>query len=261
MPPRIFDLTARQRRRAAPSSFLRQAIADTLIERLELVRRDFSRALLVGEDDRLASWLRARGVETAMVDAGDEALPPELAGFDLAVSPGALDTVNDLPGLLIQIRRALAPDGLFLAALFGAPSLPALRRTTAVADAARGQAVQRIHPLIDARAGGDLLARAGFALPVADIETLDLSYRSLGRLIDDLRAAGATNALAGRHAVTRRWLADAAAAFATMGENGRTRETISILTLTGWAPGPDQPQPARRGSGTASLAAALKPKT
>ena len=163
-----------------------------------------------------------------------------------------------MPGALALIRRALRPDGLFLAAFAGAGSLPRLRRAMRAGEDAQGTgAAPRIHPQIEVRAAGDLLVRAGFALPVADREIVDVLYPSLAELVADLRAMGATNILAqrARRPFTRTGLAAAAADF-----GAGTPERFEIVYLSGWAPAPDQPAPARRGSATASLADALKPR-
>jgi NADH dehydrogenase [ubiquinone] 1 alpha subcomplex assembly factor 5 len=131
------------------------------------------------------------------------------------------------------------------------------------ADEAEGGASPRIHPQIDVRAAGDLLARAGFALPVADTSRIEVRYPSLTRLAGDLRGMGATNILRSRskRPLSRLALAAAAAEFASKaGADGKTAERFEIVNLLAWAPSPDQPKPARRGSGTASLAAALPPR-
>ena len=238
------------------------------MDRLSTVKRDFAEVLDLGCFDagfRLpgARILRADpGFAFARAAAGvqidEDRLPFADHGFDLVVSAGVLDQVNDLPGALTLIRRCLRPDGLFLGAFVGAGALPALRRTLRVAEAERPAA--RLHPQIDVRSAGDLLSRAGFALPVADVETLDVSYRSLARLIDDLRGMAASNILAARSPLTRGALVAAAGAFAEAAdERGRTHERFEIIFLTGWAPDASQPQPARRGSATSSLAAALRP--
>jgi SAM-dependent methyltransferase len=198
------------------------------------------------------------------VEADEDRLPLAEGAFDLVVSIGALDTVNDLPGALILARRALRPDGLFLAAFAGAGSLPRLRAAMLAADAAQGGASPRIHPQIDVRAAGDLLARAGFALPVADAESVTVRFPHLPALVRDLRAMGATNILASRdrRPIGRAGLAAAIADFAAAADpDGKTAERFEILHLSGWAPSPDQPQPARRGSATTSLAEALKPRS
>jgi NADH dehydrogenase [ubiquinone] 1 alpha subcomplex assembly factor 5 len=277
-----FDRRLRRlrRERAAPrfaeSDYLHRLAADELVERLTLVKRDFRRALDLGcAGGYLSGRLRERGLEVVAADSGlgfaraaggvqgdEDRLPFAEESFDLIVSAGALDSVNDLPGALLLIRRALRPDGLFLAALAGAGSLPRLRSAMLAADAAAGGgASPRIHPQIDVRAAGDLLLRAGFALPVADSDRVEVRFGSLFALVADLRAMAATNVLATRSARPFGRLAAAAAAadFAShAGEDGKTTERFEILHLLGWAPGPDQPRPARRGSATVSLAEALK---
>ena len=261
-----FDRALRRLRRSrvaageGSSDFLLRHMADELLERLDLVARSFSDALVLGPGAYLAERLRERGLAVTRTDADEDRLPFAAPGFDLAVSVGTLDTVNDLPGALIQIRRALRPDGLFLAAFTGAGSLPRLRRAMRAAEEAeQAPPSPRIHPQIDVRAAGDLLIRAGFALPVADCETLTVRYSAFGTLIADLRAMGATNILAARdrRPFGRTGLAAAIAAFE---EEGGTEERVAILHLAGWAPGPDQPKPAARGSGSVSLAEALKRK-
>jgi len=246
-------------------------MADEIAARLDLVQRDFADALDLGcAGGHLTALLRARGLDVTSVDAGaafaaggvqaeEDRLPFPPGRFDLIVSAGALDTVNDLPGALAQIRRALRPDGLFLGAFVGAGSLPRLR---AAMRAAEETASPRIHPQIDVKAAGDLLVRAGFALPVVDAETLTVRFSSLASLVEDLRAMGGTNILTdrSRRPIDRFGLAAAAAAFAGQAEpDGKVAERFEIVHLSGWAPAPDQPRPARRGSATASLADALKP--
>jgi SAM-dependent methyltransferase len=279
-PPEIFDRALRRQRRDRAASkfrdysFVRDAIVEGLLDRLDLVTRPFERALDLGTaDGSLAQALRARGMHVVASDAGarfaaggiqcdEDRLPFEPASFDLIVSAGVLDSVNDLPGALIQCRRALKPDGLFLAGFAGAGSLAFLKRALLEADQAAGGGIpQRIHPLIDVRAAGDLLVRAGFVLTVADSEPLDVGYGDPFRLLADLRGMAATNILAGdRLPLTRGRLASLAESFAARaGSDGRLRERFELVFMTGWSPGPDQPQPARRGSATASLAAALKP--
>jgi NADH dehydrogenase [ubiquinone] 1 alpha subcomplex assembly factor 5 len=246
-------------------------MADEIVARLDMVQRAFASALDLGcAGGALTRKLRERGIEVTSLDAGaafaagavqaeEDRLPFPAASFDLIVSAGALDTVNDLPGALAQIRRALRPDGLFLAAFVGAGSLPRLR---AAMHAAEEAASPRIHPQIDVRAAGDLLVRAGFALPVADAETLTVRFSSLASLVADLRAMGGTNILTdrSRRPIGRFGYAAASAAFAGQAEpDGKVAERFEIVHLSGWAPAPDQPRPARRGSATASLADALKP--
>jgi NADH dehydrogenase [ubiquinone] 1 alpha subcomplex assembly factor 5 len=259
-----FDRALRRRRRerAAAShgaaDYLLRHMEDELVERLDLVTRSFSESLVLGPDAGLAERLAARGLHVTISAADEDRLPFSEPRFDLIASAGSLDTVNDLPGALIQIRRALRPDGLFLAAFVGAGSLKRLRQAMRAAEAAEARPpAPRIHPQIDVRAAGDLLTRAGFALPVADCARLDVRYSSFARAVADLRAMGATNLLAARD---RRPFGriGLAAAIADFEDEGGTVETFEIVHLLGWAPGPDQPRPAARGSGSVSLADALK---
>ncbi|HVF93307.1 MAG TPA: methyltransferase domain-containing protein [Sphingomonas sp.] len=268
----LFDRVVRRGRRDraaatyAAHDFLRAAMLEGIYERLASVKRTFTEVLDLGCFDA-AFTLPA--VRIARLDAGfafaraaggvqadEDRLPFADGSFDLVVSAGVLDQVNDLPGALTLARRALRPDGLFLGAFVGAGSLPALRHALRVAEGDRPAA--RLHPQIDVRSAGDLLVRAGFALPVADVESLGVSYRSLGGLLDDLRGAAATNLLVSRVPLPRQTLSATATAFAARADDeGRTHERLELVFLTGWAPDDSQPQPARRGSATSSLAAAL----
>jgi SAM-dependent methyltransferase len=280
---RPFDRRLRRLRRdrAAASGgraiYLHRRAADELIDRLDLVKRDFRNALDLGCGDlHFTERLRERGLEVTAADPGarfaataggvqcdEDRLPFADRAFDLVVSVGVLDTVNDLPGALTLIRRTLRPDGLFLAAFAGAGSLPRLRLAMRAAEQAEAsEAVSpRIHPQIDVRAAGDLLGRAGFALPVVDVDTVTVRFRSLAKLVEDLRGMGTNNLLATRskRPLGRTALAAAAAEFAAGADaDGKTAERFEILYLSGWAPSADQPRAARRGSATASLAEALR---
>ena len=282
---RPFDRALRRLRRdraagsAVGADYLHRRVADELIDRLDLVKRDFRTALDLGCGPAyLSERLRGRGLEVVSADPGrlfaasahgvqcdEDRLPFADSAFDLVVSVGVLDSVNDLPGALALIRRVLRPDGLFLAAFAGAGSLPRLRQAMRAAEEAEAlEAVSpRIHPQIDVRAAGDLLGRAGFALPVVDCETITVRFGSLARLVADLRGMGATNILAARsrRPLGRFALAAAASDFAAGADaDGKTPERFEIIHLSGWAPSPNQPRPARRGSATASLADALRPK-
>ena len=271
----IFDRAARRQRRdrAAPAyarhDFLRAAMVEGIADRLALVTRPFTEVLDLGCFD---ASLTVPGARIARADAGfafalaangvqadEDRLPFADGSFDCVVSAGVLDGVNDLPGALTLIRRCLRPDGLFIGAFAGAGTLPVLRQAMRIADGDRPAA--RLHPQIDVRSAGDLLVRAGFALPVADVETLDVSYRSIDGLFGDLRGMAATNVLATRSPLGRTARLAAARSFANAADPvGRTHERFAIVFLTGWAPDASQPAPARRGSATASLAAALTPK-
>ena len=253
--------------------FLIAAIRDALLDRLDIVTRPIHRALLIGGHDRLLiDALVSRGMavtrveECAALDAAAitgsaEALPDAAGdGYDLVLWPGGLEAVNDVPGALFAARAALKPDGLLLGALFGDGSFPLLRRLMLAADGDR--AVARMHPQIDVATLGNLLQRVGYALPVADVETLDLAYRDWRRLIADVRAAALGSALAGgvqplSHGARAR--IDGAFDAARTAE-GRAHERVRMLVFTGWRPDASQPQPARRGSATASLADALRPR-
>lgn len=217
-------------------------MAGDLLERLAGVRRKFPRALIVGSDfGLLEPALSAAGTRVTVTDTSpavaahigglacdEDRLPFADGTFDLVLSLGVLDTVDDLPGALILIRRALAPDGLFLAALSGAGGLSALRRGFA-----SDSGIARFHPQIDARAAGDLLARAGFALPVAEIDMIGARYKAFERLLSDLRANGLTNVLANRYPLRRSDVEKAGSILQPPIE-----EQFSLLTLTGWKPGP-----------------------
>lgn len=278
-----FDRALRRLRRdraarSGGADWLRRRMADDIVERLDLVKREFSRALDLGcGDGYLTDELRRRGLDVVPADPGslfaaraggvqcdEDRLPFADGAFDLIVSAGLLDGVNDLPGALTLIRRALRPDGLFLGAFTGAGSLPLLKEAMMIADDADGAAASpHVHPQIDVRAAGDLLGRAGFALPVADADNVTVRYSSFGRLIADLREMGATNMLSSRapRPIGRGGLAAAAAAFAGHADpDGKIPERFETVHLSGWAPSPDQPKPARRGSGAISLTDALKPR-
>lgn len=248
-----FDRRLRRQRRGRAAArigeadYLHRRAAEDLLARLDGVRRGFEDALLLGlPDPTLVAELESRGIAVTTADPGGEAdvrcdedmLPFGDGTFDLVVSIGGLDSVNDLPGALALIRRILRPDGLFLAALAGAGSLPRLRTAMVEADEAGG-AAPRLHPQIDVRAAGDLLSRAGFMLPVADVEAVAVRFSSLMALVRDLRAMGGTNMLAARSraALGRLAVASALAAFAAEAEtDGKISERFEIVYLTGWSP-------------------------
>lgn len=282
----LFDSALRRVRRdraarlgRAGDNPLLQRITEDLLDRLSMVSRTFERALDLGcGQGLLTRALRDTGIEVTSFDVStgfatsaggisweEDALPFSPSSFDLVVSAGVLDSVNDLPGTLVQVRRALRPDGLFLGAFVGAGSLPRLKRAMQAADEAQGRpASAHVHPQIDVRAAGDLLSRAGFALPVADIETLNVRYTGLPQLVGDLRELAWTNVLAARsrRPLGRLGYAAAQAAFADGADpDGRVTERFEIIHVSGWAPSPDQPKPAKRGSGTASLSEALRRKS
>lgn len=278
--PDIFDRSRRAQgrdrmiARFADHDFLYRAMLEELLDRLADVQRDLPEALMIGCPDGSAkAALEAMGKRVACIDPGflaargangvqadEDALPFADDSFDLIIACGTLDSVNDLPGALILIRRILRPDGLMLAAFTGAGSLPRLKAALLAGEGDRPG--QHIHPQIDVRAAGDLLSRAGFAMPVADGETLVVRYGDMLRLMHDLRGMGAGNRLAEQPPLlNRETLARAGAHFAQAADaDGRTAEQMAIVYLSGWKPDPSQAAPARRGSATMSLAAALKGK-
>jgi SAM-dependent methyltransferase len=266
-PPELFDeaLVARRRARAAaaPADFLRRAVADEIAERLDEVNRPFPDAVVIGP--------AAPEVAGALAQAGRPAprVLPDAPVLDLA--PGSADLVvhalglhwaNDPVGRLVQCRRALRPDGLLLAALFGGETLAELRAALAEAEIAEtGGLSPRVAPMGEIRDLGGLLQRAGLALPVADSRRFDVSYPDALALMRDLRAMGETNALAQRlRRPTRRAVfARAAALYAERfpAPDGRVAATFEVVFLTGWAPAASQPKPLRPGSAAARLADAL----
>lgn len=253
------------------ADFLGNLMADEIGERLSWVSRDFSRALIIGKAaPSLLARLKKRGISVVIASpAGpfvcdEDYLPFADTSFDLVIAIGTLDSVNDLPGALLLIRKILQPDGLFLGAFLGAGSVPRLKSAMMSADLSHGSSIgAHIHPQVDVRACGDLLQRAGFAMPVADGETLSARYASLPALVRDLRATGASNMMTSRPPfVGKAGLVAAAKNFAEQADDdGKTTETFEFVYLSGWSPSPDQPKPARRGSATTSLAQALKTKT
>ena len=277
-PPLIFDhaLADTRRRRAlgmavAGADFLYRAVAEDIADRLGAVKRRFALGVEIGSPvpvlaatgrvDRVVRLDRL--AETGADVVGDaELLPFAPESLELAVSVLTLHAANDLPGALAQMRRALKPDGLFLAALFGGDTLVELREALATAEAeVTGGAAPRVAPFTDVRTAGSLLQRAGFALPVTDQDRHTVRYPSALHLMRDLRAMGMTNVL---HERDRRPLGRAvlARAIAIYGErfadaDGRVRATFEVISLSGWAPHESQQQPLRPGSARIRLADAL----
>jgi SAM-dependent methyltransferase len=283
--PVVFDraLIRRRRRRAdglGAATFLLDRVAAELADRLAAVLRRFDLALDLGTPgEQVRAALASLGSigtivrADAMPDDGDkypesfvaadeEALPFGDATLDLVVSALTLQFVNDLPGVLVQIRRALKPDGLFLAALLGGETLTELRQAFAAAESeVEGGASPRVAPFADLRELGALLQRAGFALPVTDVDRLTVRYDSVFGLMRDLRRMGATNALHARRRgpLKRATLHRLAEIYDEhfAGDDGRVRATFEIVWLSGWAPHPDQQQPLKPGSAKTRLADAL----
>jgi SAM-dependent methyltransferase len=276
-PPRLFDRTLldQRRRRAAkaPADFLLHAVVDDLADRLAAVKRTFATAIDLGTPTPLlANRLRATGqvAHLARIDrignadiVGDpELVPLAPASVDLIVSALALHWSDDLPGVLAQIRAALKPDGLFLAAFLGGETLTELRQALAQAEEeVTGGASPRVAPFAELRTAGALLQRADFALPVIDQDRRTVRYDTALHLMRDLRAMGAANALVerSRKPLRRQVLIRAAAIYAERfsDPDGRIRATFDVISLSGWAPHASQQQPLKPGSAKARLADAL----
>ena len=205
------------------------------MERLGFLRVEGAKALVSGpETGPLTEFLASRGIAITQHRSLDWEAPLSPSRYDLVVSLGEFDTVNDLPGALVHARNALARGGLLLAAMMGAGSLPVLRRAMLAADGERPSA--RIHPQVDGAAASDLLQRAGFVRQVVDHHALQVRYRSLAALVSDMRDQGLTSVLTDRApALDKAALTRATAAFTALAEaDGKTSETFEILTLTAW---------------------------
>ncbi len=283
---RVFDRRAvrAHRDRAAAGfaqhTFLLDEVAARLVERLDDVKREFRCVLDLGAHvgtlrDKIETrpgldFVVASDLSPAMtkklggaaVVADEEALPFADGSFDLIVSGLSLHWVNDLPGALVQIRRALCPDGLFVAALLGGDTLVELRHALVEAESeVEGCASPRVSPFLDVREGGALLQRAGFALPVVDSDSITVTWPNALALMRDLRGMGETNAVAERKKgfARRETLLAAASRYQERHADsaGRIPATFQVITLTGWAPHDSQQQALRPGAAEARLADAL----
>ena len=270
--PILFDralLRARQNRalRAGPATFLLDRVTADMGERLHAVLREFKRAADVGTaGDQVRNVLATRVdqlVRVGLPEQESEPLPLQPESLDLVVSALALQFVNDLPGVLAQIRRALRPDGLLLAAMSGGDTLTELRQSFAAAEAElEGGVSPRVAPFADLRDIGSLLQRAGLALPVTDVDRIVVRYDSAFALMQDLRRMGATNVLVERRRTpTRRAtmlrMAQIYAERFSDGD-GRIRATFEVIWLSGWAPHENQPKPLQPGSAEVGLAEAVR---
>lgn len=283
----IFDrelqLAFRRRafKRAIPGAdFILQRAAEDLEDRLDAVTRHFPVAVDLAGHNGLAAAAIARSGKADMIlrierdaaflngpfpaiVADDEVLPLKPQSVDLIVSLLALHSTNDTPGAMIQIARALKPDGLFLAALSGNGTLGELRESLLQAEIElTGGASPRIFPFADVRDVGGLLQRAGFALPVTDVENVTVRYDSIFNLMTDLRAMGMQNILRdrSRKPVSKKLFLRAAEIYAERfsDPDGRIRASFSTIWLSGWAPHESQQKPLKPGSAKTSLADALK---
>ncbi len=275
---------ARAARRIGEHDFLLRLAVKDLLDRAASTTRDFPRVLCIGgfglirellADSALAGragWLVETDIAPEMAARAGRpfaAMDEEMLGFadasfDLVLAPLTLHWTNDLPGALALIRRVLKPDGFFAGALFGGATLTELRQCLLAAEAESGGAAARVSPFADVRDMGGLLQRAGFAMPVADTDRLTVRYADPARLFADLRGMGETNALARWRPLSRATFARALAIYGERfalsdekGADGRLTATFEIVTATGWAPAPGQPEPLRPGSATHRLADAL----
>ncbi|OYW46783.1 MAG: methyltransferase [Novosphingobium sp. 12-63-9] len=251
-PPTIFSPARRRAIRARmrtrqhrpdAARYLADDMVEDVLERLAFLRHEPAKALMIGDvTGALSHVLGARGADVTRADpvpqpgehSLDEESPYPFAGFDLIASMGTLDTVNDLPGALVHIRRALAPGGLALMEFCGAGSLASLRAIMLAADGERPAG--RIHPQVDVRAGGQLLQRCGFADPVIDSRQVKVRFSSLKVLLGDVRDHGLGSALARPGPpLGKAGMARSETAFEARSEGGKVTETFGILTLSGWA--------------------------
>lgn len=270
--PEIFNRRRRHalRLRAAGRTgdmFLWNHIAQDFSDRLSAVTRSFENALMLGPIGRwkdqilppdarctIAFLTNDNAIGVLPVAEEEDRLPFEPGSFDLVISGGTLDSVNDLPGALIQTRRILRPDGLFLGHMFGAGTLGTLKAMLLEADADR--ATPHIHPQVDLRSAADLLVRAGFNLPVADQEVTSVRYGDWRSIVSDIRDTGVGNALSGPRPYIGKDIASRLdRAFAERADDdGKVIEHFTHLHLSGWSPSASQPRPAKRGSAQMSLA-------
>jgi SAM-dependent methyltransferase len=263
------------------ADFLVQRAAEDLGERLSTVNRRFERAAMffcltgsaadiIQQSGKAAEIVRIEADERFLASGSGLVAVPETAplppaSIDLAISLLSLQEMNDVPGMLVQICRALKPDGLFLGALLGTGTLSELREILLAAESEiYGGVSPRVAPFVDVRDAGGLLQRAGFALPVADSDPVTVRYDSLFDLMRDLRAMGATNVLTARsrRPVSKRFFLRAAEIYAERfsDADGRIRATFDFTWLSGWAPASSQPKPLARGSAKMSLAIVLSEK-
>ncbi len=285
IPPQIFDraLLKTRRVRAArrePVPFLMQRCVDDVVEKLLDINRTFSRTLIIApaaagralvenipapkrpEQIRFGYFTNASEGLDFILD--EETLPFDQAEYDLIISLLSLHAVNDLPGALIQFKKALIPDGVFIASMFGGDTLLELRQAMYKTDAELlGGMTPRIFPFADFQQLAGLLQRAGFALPVVDTDRVNVTYKTVSRLIADLRDMGETNILhqRDRSVLPGKYLESLAAHLKQVGEDDRIRTVFEILWLTGWAPDASQPKPLKPGSAQISLTKILGDKS
>lgn len=271
-PPRLFDpaqLARNLKRRPSRENFVRDLVFDDLADRLGAHMRNFADAVLIAPDvdllpDQVPTASGTVHFQKVEAFAGEDDFPalPE-GNFDLIVSLLHLQAVNDVPGHMARLRARLRPDGLLLVAMIGGESFAELREAFLTADlAVAGGASARVAPMAQVRDAGALLQRAGFALPVADVETHRVRYANAFALMAELKALGAANPLTDRprRFATRNLLTQAAAAYqeASADDDGRVRATLEVIWLAGWVPHESQQKPLRPGSAKVNLGDILK---
>ena len=254
--PALFDMRLRSLRRDRAERqgvelFLYERAFEDCLDRIAIQQRRFERALLIGCPD--GEWPSRMGAVAGALEVRDpgpsfaaeakgqviieDAWEPEQAAYDLVLSIGTLDTVNDLRLALQLVRYSMRGDGLFIGAVAGGDTLPRLRAAMRAADTVSGTATPHVHPRIDASALAPLLSETGFTNPVVDLDRVPVSYRSFDRLVGDLRQMAATNILLARpHFLGKAARAAAAEAFTAAGDGERTLETFEILHFAGWTP-------------------------
>jgi NADH dehydrogenase [ubiquinone] 1 alpha subcomplex assembly factor 5 len=270
--PNLFDRKllkahrVRALRNSARDDFITRAMMETAAEQLSFIARPFNNGLIVSS--QMPPKLAAQ--QHHVMDIGFKAVSdfdleaPQLspATFDMIAVVGGLNWVNDVPGCLIQLRQALCPDGFFIGIFVGGDTLTEVRTclTQAELDIIGGAAL-RVSPTIDVRDAGGLLQRAGFAMPVADVDRMKVRYAHPLKLLSELRTLGETAAFTDKSPPLRR---DVLARFSEIysdkysDSDGRISATLDIISISGWAPADNQPQPKKRGSAKMSLAAVLK---
>jgi NADH dehydrogenase [ubiquinone] 1 alpha subcomplex assembly factor 5 len=261
--PHLFDMDARSARRdrafrTGPVLFLHERVFADILDRLSIIRRGFSSALLIGAPDprwpdmllRFAGRVTVMdpGSEFAIAAGGLKATEDEIdldpGSFDLIVAAGTLDTVNDLPQALLRLRLLLKPDSLLIGVMAGGETLPRLRQAMRSADMAIGAASPHVHPRVEPAALAQLLSSAGFAMPVIDIDRVSVAYRNLRALVADIRGMGATNILTARPraGLTRAALAAAERDFSGEKRGSRTTEQFELLHFAAWTPAGPAPE-------------------
>jgi len=263
-------------KRKTRNAFLDEMMQEDILERLIFIEREFEKAALISPFLELKTALKQHAKiknlicaaptfhSQADIIAEEEFWPFAAQSLSLIISMHGLACMNDLPGALIQMRHSLKPDGLLLASFLGGDSLFELRDVLLEAESAvKGGAAMRIHPMVEVKEAGALLQRAGFALPVADVETYRVSYESLFHLLHDLRSMGLTNVLKDQlsNGFTKNILFKAAQIYQEKYglEQGKIAATFQVIWLSGWSPHESQQQPLKPGSATHKMADFLKP--